>query len=310
MKILDIEKKQAKKAFFILAIALIVYELMFQFVVFGVDMIEMGALLFLFDNVQWEQASEIIYYSGIGLSVGSVIAAIIVGLILRQKPCFDKKQKCTIKTIVIFYILMQGLQLLGNYILLPMNFIAYQMGYNFDEAISMASDSSTLLSAFVYSVIVAPVAEEILCRGIIMKYLEKYGKAFAVLITAMLFGLLHQNIAQFFITMMIGILFGYLAQRYSLMAAIVLHVLNNLSVELTGMLAERYDIVWTLDIAFLVFCALESIVILWKKRKSISAFFREEKSDLPVVKWFFTTPLMLVVMVYFLLFIIASVTPF
>ncbi len=37
------------------------------------------------------------------------------------------------------------------------------MGYNFDEAISVASDSSTLLSAFVYSVIVAPVAEEILC---------------------------------------------------------------------------------------------------------------------------------------------------
>ena len=61
------------------------------------------------------------------------------------------------------------------------------MGYNFDEAISVASDSSTLLSAFVYSVIVAPVAEEILCRGIIMKYLEKYGKVFALLITAMLF---------------------------------------------------------------------------------------------------------------------------
>ena len=143
-----------------------------------------------------------------------------------------------------------------------------------------------------------------------MKYLEKYGKVFALLITAMLFGLLHQNIVQFFITTMIGILFGYLAQRYSLMAAIALHVLNNLSVELTGMLAERYDIVWTLDTAFLVFCALESVVILWKKRKSISAFFKEEKSDVPVVKWFFTTPLMLVVVVYFLIFTIASVTPF
>ena len=198
-----IEKKQAKKAFCILAIAFIVYELIFQFVVFGVDMMEMGALLFLFDSIQWEQATEIIYYSGIALSVGSVISTIVVGLILRQKPCFDKKQKCTIKTILIFYILMQGLQLVGNYILLPISFIAYQMGYNFDEAISVASDSSTLLSAFVYSVIVAPVAEEILCRGIIMKYLEKYGKVFALLITAMLFGLLHQNIVQFFITTMI-----------------------------------------------------------------------------------------------------------
>ena len=99
-------------------------------------------------------------------------------------------------------------------------------------------------------------------------------------------------------------------QTCALPISIALHVLNNLSVELTGMLAERYDIVWTLDTAFLVFCALESVVILWKKRKSISAFFKEEKSDVPVVKWFFTTPLMLVVVVYFLIFTIASVTPF
>ena len=65
-------------------------------------MMEMGALLFLFDSIQWEQATEIIYYSGIALSVGSVISTIVVGLILRQKPCFDKSKKCTIKTILIF----------------------------------------------------------------------------------------------------------------------------------------------------------------------------------------------------------------
>ncbi len=55
-------------------------------------MMEMGALLFLFDSIQWEQATEIIYYSGIALSVGSVISTIVVGLILRQKPCFDKSK--------------------------------------------------------------------------------------------------------------------------------------------------------------------------------------------------------------------------
>ena len=247
------------------------------------------------------------YNSGIALSAASIIGFLMVGLILQKMPSFQKKEKITIKTLMIFYILMQGLQLLGNYILLPMALIAENMGYNFEEAVDMASSSSVLFSAFIYSVIIAPVAEEILCRGIVMQYLEKYGKSFAVLITAMLFGLLHQNIVQFPITMMIGILFGYLAQRYSLTAAIILHVLNNLSVEITGWLGEKFDIIWMLDTIFLFFCAFASMFIVWKKRKTISAFLKQ-KNEMPVFRWFFTTPLMMVVIIYFLVFTIKSAT--
>ena len=269
MRNLEIEKKNAKKEFLFLAIAIIAYELVFQLVVLGIDFIEMSLLLFGFRDIQWEQAAELVYNSGIALSAASIIGFLMVGLILQKMPSFQKKEKITIKTLMIFYILMQGLQLLGNYILLPMALIAENMGYNFEEAVDMASSSSVLFSAFIYSVIIAPVAEEILCRGIVMQYLEKYGKSFAVLITAMLFGLLHQNIVQFPITMMIGILFGYLAQRYSLTAAIILHVLNNLSVEITGWLGEKFDIIWMLDTIFLFFCAFASMFIVWKKRKTI-----------------------------------------
>ncbi len=304
---LEIEKKNAKKEFLFLAIAIIAYELVFQLVVLGIDFIEMSLLLFGFRDIQWEQAAELVYNSGIALSAASIIGFLMVGLILQKMPSFQKKEKITIKTLMIFYILMQGLQLLGNYILLPMALIAENMGYNFEEAVDMASSSSVLFSAFIYSVIIAPVAEEILCRGIVMQYLEKYGKSFAVLITAMLFGLLHQNIVQFPITMMIGILFGYLAQRYSLTAAIILHVLNNLSVEITGWLGEKFDIIWMLDTIFLFFCAFASMFIVWKKRKTISAFLKQ-KNEMPVFRWFFTTPLMMVVIIYFLVFTIKSAT--
>ena len=262
MKNLEIEKKKAKKEFLFLAIAIIVYEFLFQVVVLGVDFMEMTVLLLGFREIQWEQAADLVYNSGIALSIASVIGFLTVGLILQQMPSFQKKEKITLKTMLVFYILMQGLQLLGNYILLPMALLAENMGYSFEEAADMASGSSVLFSAFIYSVIVAPIAEEILCRGIVMQYLEKYGKHFAVLITAFLFGLLHQNIVQFPITMMIGILFGYLAQRYSLTAAIVLHVLNNLSVEITGWLGEKFSIVWTLDTIFLFFCAFASFFLI------------------------------------------------
>lgn len=307
---MEIEKKGAKKSFTILAIALIAYELMFQFMVFGIDMVEMGALLFLFESMQWEQAVDVIYNSGLALSIASVMALLVMGLILRQMPSFSKKQSVTIKTIVMFYVLMQGLQLVGNYILIPMDIIAGYMGYNFDEAMSVANDSSVLLSAFLYSVVVAPVVEEILCRGILMGYLEKYGKAFAVLVTAMLFGLLHQNIVQFPITMMIGVLFGYLAQRYSLAAAIVLHVLNNLSVEITGYLGSKFEIVFLIDSLFLFLCGIVSIILVFVKKERIMAFLKSDNIEQPVVKWFFTTPMMLIVIGYFLIFTIKSVTPY
>lgn len=307
---MEIEKKGAKKSFTILAIALIAYELMFQFMVFGIDMVEMGALLFLFESMQWEQAVDVIYNSGLALSVASVMALLVVGLILRKMPSFSKKQSITIKTIVIFYVLMQGLQLFGSYILIPMDMIAGYMGYNFDEAMSVANDSSVLLSAFLYSVVIAPVGEEILCRGILMGYLEKYGKAFSVLITAMLFGLLHQNIVQFPITMMIGVLFGYLAQRYSLMAAIVLHVLNNLSVEITGYLGSKFEIVFLIDSMFLLLCGIVSIILIFVKKESIMTFLKGDNIEQPVVKWFFTTPMMLIVIAFFLFFTIKSVTPY
>lgn len=306
MKNLEIEKKKAKREFLFLAIAIIVYEFLFQFIALGVDFMEMTVLLGFFE-MQWEQAADFVYNSGIALSIASVIGFLTMGLILRQMPSFQRKEKITLRTMMVFYILMQGLQLFGNYILLPMALIAENMGYSFEEAANMASGSSVLFSAFIYSVLVAPIAEEILCRGIVMQYLEKYGETFAVLITAFLFGLLHQNIVQFPITMMIGILFGYLAQRYSLAAAIILHVLNNLSVEVTGWLGERFNIVWVLDTIFLFFCAFTSIFLLWKKRKIISAFFKQ-KNDLPVLRWFFTTPLILIVIAYFLFFTIKSAT--
>lgn len=307
---LDITKKAAKKEFCFLAIGFILYEIVFQFVVLGSDMIELNVLFFLFQSMDWEQATQIIYQSGIGLTLATVTGCIVMGLVLRQPPDFKKKKKITFFKILLFYILMQGLQLLGNYILIPMDYIAYFLGYHFEEASHAANDTSVLFSAFVYSVLAAPIAEEILCRGIVMKYLEKYGKTFAVILSAILFGLIHQNIVQLPITIMIGVLFGYLAQQYSLAAAILLHVLNNVSIEIVGTIAEKWNVIWLLDALFLHFCAIASFVILLMKRECIITFWQQRKGSEEATKWFFTTPLMLLVIIFFLFSTILSATPF
>lgn len=93
MKNLEIEKKKAKKEFLFLAIAIIVYEFLFQVVVLGVDFMEMTVLLLGFREIQWEQAADLVYNSGIALSIASVIGFLTVGLILQQMPSFQKKKK-------------------------------------------------------------------------------------------------------------------------------------------------------------------------------------------------------------------------
>ena len=81
---------------------------------------------------------------------------------------------------------------------------------------------------FLYACILGPIAEELVFRGFLMRGLEKRGKALAVVVTSILFGLMHGNAAQFVPTVMFGLLAGYVAMEYSMIWSIVLHIFNNL----------------------------------------------------------------------------------
>jgi membrane protease YdiL (CAAX protease family) len=77
-------------------------------------------------------------------------------------------------------------------------------------------------------VVVAPVFEELLFRGIIYDALKPYGAGAAIVISSLLFGLAHGNLYQFFYTTALGFALGYI--RYatnSLFVVTVLHALLN-----------------------------------------------------------------------------------
>lgn len=75
-----------------------------------------------------------------------------------------------------------------------------------------------------------PLVEETIFRGLILRYLKRAGACFAVanLIQAILFGIFHMNLVQGIYTAVFGFLLGYLAWRYdSLFAPMVMHALFN-----------------------------------------------------------------------------------
>lgn len=80
------------------------------------------------------------------------------------------------------------------------------------------------------SVVLAPVGEEFLCRGIMLYYGKKAFPRFwcANLLQAFLFGCIHGNLIQGGYAFVIGLMLGYLAERYhSLIPCIILHFVVN-----------------------------------------------------------------------------------
>ncbi len=83
--------------------------------------------------------------------------------------------------------------------------------------------------ACVTAVVLAPVFEEILCRGLVLETVRsRWGNAVAVLISALFFGLVHVEPSTALAGFVVGGIFGTIYIRtHSLFSTIILHSINN-----------------------------------------------------------------------------------
>ena len=84
--------------------------------------------------------------------------------------------------------------------------------------------------AFISVVILAPIVEEIIFRGVIFNEASKYkGGAFPIIISALLFGLAHMQPIQIVYAFISGLIFAFVySKTHSLPIVMFLHMLNNL----------------------------------------------------------------------------------
>lgn len=129
---------------------------------------------------------------------------------------------------------------------------------------------------------VAPIAEEILFRGLIQKYVGKFfhgimdkGAALCtILFQALLFGIYHGNMIQGVYAFVLGILLGFLAVRFnSLIPGIIFHISINTSILLTPITLLLFKTTATTIISGVV-CMVMLIGCIWlsvKVQKRLSA---------------------------------------
>ena len=192
--------------------------------------------------------------------------------------------------------LMMLAQILFSAITAGAEAAANQLGYSFMSSIEAATGTSKTLSMFLYAGIFGPVIEEIIYRGFLMKSLQKYGKTFAILVSAAVFGLMHGNPLQSIFAFMVGLVFGYAAMEYSIYFSILLHVLNNLLFgDVLTKLIERLpvggqNLVYIIVVGGL---AAAGCVVAFRHRKEIVSYFKRNNTQRKYYVYAFTAVWML-----------------
>ena len=156
------------------------------------------------------------------------------------------------------------------------------------EALAVDMDD---FGMFLYACVLAPVTEEILFRGVVLRKLLPFGKRFAILCSAVTFGLFHGNLVQAPFACLVGLILGYVAVEYNICWAMLLHMINNLVMadmlyRLTAFLPVMVanTVVWLVFFGFAVAALVILIVrykdiLSWKEKEQIykvyvSCFFR------------------------------------
>lgn len=170
------------------------------------------------------------------ISNGLTIGALLLFFAIRHKPLGDSlwMKRCS-GSIVGF----AAAAAFGLYLLVSMLLALLPESWLMDYAAASSALNQTGVAPFLATVIAAPVAEEMVFRGLIQTRLNRVLPGWAaVLIAAVVFGICHGQLVWFCYACLLGIVFGWMTLKSgsifpSLAAHMVFNAIGYLSVALT-----------------------------------------------------------------------------
>ena len=176
-------------------------------------------------------------------------------------------------------------------------------GFGIDYEVDYG-ENPTGVFGFILSVIATAVVpalvEEFACRGLIMGSLRKYGDGFAVLVSAIVFGLMHGNFDQIPFATMVGLVLGFIVIKTgSLWIAVLVHAANNLiSVLFDYFLSSAVtDIQNLMYVIYLMAVLLSGIISVCFYAKGKSFEFKPSTTESTLTQkcsWFFLSPAIII----------------
>ena len=180
-----------------------------------------------------------------------LIAVPIGILILRKVPAKPLEQRSMkIRTYLIYMVIsvfmMYAGNLVGNMVTVLLQLIPGIAAEN--PILPLATDTAVVPKALVM-VILAPIIEEYIFRKMLIDRMHSYGEKLAVITSALMFGLFHGNLSQFFYAFALGAVFGYIYLKTGkLRYSIGLHMFINFLGGVIGpFFLEKIGMIYTVE---------------------------------------------------------------
>lgn len=164
------------------------------------------------------------------------------------------------------------------------------------------------LLCFLSTAVVPALAEEFAFRGVIMGMLRRFGEGFAVVTSAILFGVIHGNFEQMPFAFLVGLGLGFAAIKSgSIWTAVAIHGYNNfISLVFEFFLSDISVAVQNTIYTFFLIITLLIGIVMMAKVKNQNEIYEFQKSDTECslkqkYKWFFTTPTIIIFIIIFVL---------
>lgn len=197
-----------------------------------------------YSNSQFQGFTPALYYLALGMGyVVGLSVPVLLYFAIRRIPLSDALpfQKIGFVKTAACVFFGSAVCMLAN---IPANMVAniekvFGFSGNLPE-MPLTDDPWVLVLYGITIAVVPPIVEELLFRGMVLHSLRKYGDGFAIVASALLFGLYHGNFVQMVFAFIAGLAMALVVVRTgSLWTSILIHFVNN-SISLAIEMTQRY----------------------------------------------------------------------
>jgi membrane protease YdiL (CAAX protease family) len=198
-------------------------------------------------------------------ALSGVVSILVFGLwykkLIKGDPRKSSKDLFSLKGIVGIAVLGVALQIGISGILSLISSINPSWFDSYSDVMNILGEGNTLIS-FLFIGLIAPVSEEFVFRGVILKKFNRIMPFVAAnVMQALLFGIFHFNLIQGIYGFVIGLFLGLIYKKTkSILGAIILHMVVNLSGILLGGIFS--DGIFTLPVTFIIMILLAVLLIV------------------------------------------------
>ena len=287
------DERKIKKNFGKLASIFLIYEIGLLYVKFFLsqDFIEEIAY-----NQNYTMESLDLLISGGIILVLSLILIVCLKLLNKNPNLKYDALKLTAIDFITLLLMVIASSLFMNYLMSEMfNYVGDSKTLLLPIGILARFDTSSPIY-IIYVLLLFPIMEIIIYFNLLINYLKRYGFRFAIMVSALIFALAHNDFSYFFPAFILGYLLATITVRYnSYLPALLIYILNNCFFYLPYVIDS--SLYWLLVISVFIIFMLGAYFVFIRGKFQMQFSYKFYNR---AIYLFYTNPLVVLMIVIFI----------